>query len=85
MPMKPDMILSLLARAFPGAGVDLQDTAGDNDHYNLVVTCEAFRGKSRVEQHRMVYAALEGRMGGELHALAVQTRIPDNIHSDQQG
>ena len=55
----------------------IEDLAGDGDHYAATVVSEAFRGKSRVQQHQLVYAALRGRMGGELHALALQTSAPD--------
>lgn len=54
----------------------IQDLAGDGDHYSATVVSEAFRGKSRVQQHQMVYAALKGKMGGELHALALTTSSP---------
>ena len=58
------------------AQVVIEDVAGDGDHYAAQVVSEAFRGRSRVQQHQMVYAALRGRMGGELHALALQTSHP---------
>jgi len=66
----------LLRNAFPDAEIDLVDTAGDEDHYALTVTSEAFRGKSRVAQHQMVYAALKGAMTSTLHALQIKTAIP---------
>jgi stress-induced morphogen len=56
--------------------VSIQDLAGDGDHYAATVTSSAFAGKSKVQQHQMVYAALKGKMGGELHALALTTQIP---------
>ena len=59
------------------AAVEIRDLAGDGDHYAANVISAAFKGKSRVQQHQMVYAALKGRMGGELHALALQTSIPE--------
>ena len=62
--------------ALPDAKVTIKDLPGDGDHYAAEVVSEAFRGKSRVQQHQMVYAALKGRMGGELHALALQTSAP---------
>lgn len=76
MPMHADDIASLIRDGIPGAEVEIIDLAGDGDHYKAVVIAEAFRGKPRVKQHQMVYAALEGRMGGELHALALETRAP---------
>jgi stress-induced morphogen len=57
--------------------VEIRDLAGDGDHYAAVVVADAFRGKTRVQQHQMVYQALKGNMGGELHALALQTSAPD--------
>lgn len=67
---------SLLRRAFPDAEIAIHDLAGDGDHYKAVIRSTAFVGKSRVAQHQMVYAALEGRMGGALHALALDTAPP---------
>ncbi|GAM98817.1 yrbA protein [alpha proteobacterium U9-1i] len=64
---------ALLRRGFPDADISIQDLAGDGDHYKAVIRSAAFQGKSRVAQHQMVYAALEGRMGGALHALALDT------------
>jgi stress-induced morphogen len=63
----------MIREAFPDARVEVKDLAGDGNHYSASVVSSAFRGKSRVKQHQMVYAALKGRMGGELHALALQT------------
>ncbi|MEE2566878.1 BolA family protein [Hyphobacterium marinum] len=76
MPMQADDIASLIREGIPGAKVEIIDLAGDGDHYRAVVTAEAFRGMPRVKQHQLVYAALQGRMGGELHALALETRTP---------
>jgi stress-induced morphogen len=73
MPMKREDLESLLAAAFPGAEIEVFDLAGDGDHYKAVVRADQFAGKSRVAQHQMVYAALKGRVGGELHALALET------------
>jgi stress-induced morphogen len=73
MPMPSHEIEALLKAAFPDAEVVLEPLAADNDHYRCVVTAAAFKGKSRVQQHQMVYAALQGKMGGELHALMLQT------------
>ncbi|MBN9030498.1 BolA family transcriptional regulator [Rhizobium sp. YJ-22] len=77
MPMKPGDIEDLIKAGIPGAKVVIRDLAGDGDHYAAEVVAEAFRGKSRVQQHQMVYNALEGKMGGVLHALALQTSAPD--------
>lgn len=65
-----------LREAFPDAEITLTDLRGDNDHWQADITAEAFRGKSRVAQHQLVYAALKGKMGGVLHALALNTRVP---------
>jgi len=70
-------IEALIREAFPDARVTVEDLAGDGDHYAASVISEAFRGRSRVQQHQMVYAALQGRMGGALHALALQTAVPE--------
>ncbi len=77
MPMPAEEIERLIKEAFPDAQVEIQDLAGDGDHYAATVISEAFRGKSRVQQHQMVYAALKGKMGSELHALALQTAAPE--------
>ena len=77
MPMNAADIERLVKDAMPDAEVTIRDLAGDGDHYAAEIVSEAFRGKSRVQQHQMVYGALQGRMGGELHALALQTRTPD--------
>lgn len=76
MPMPPAEIEALIKQAFPDAIVEIRDLAGDGDHYAAHVTSAAFKGKSRVQQHQMVYKALGQRMGGELHALALTTTIP---------
>jgi len=73
MPMQADEITALIKQAFPDASVEIEDLAGDGDHYRATVRSEAFRGKTRVQQHQMVYEALGQRMGGELHALALRT------------
>jgi stress-induced morphogen len=65
---------SHLREAFPDAEIALVDTAGDRDHWKATIVSGAFAGKSRVAQHQMVYAALKGKMGGVLHALALETR-----------
>ena len=77
MAMPAAEIERLILAAFPDARVEIKDLAGDGDHYSASVTSSAFRGKSRVQQHQMVYGALKGQMGGVLHALALQTATPD--------
>ncbi|MFT5487840.1 MAG: stress-induced morphogen [Paracoccaceae bacterium] len=76
MPMDAGAIESLIKESLPDAEVTIQDLAGDGDHYAAMVVSGAFAGKTRVQQHQMVYQALQGRMGGELHALALQTSAP---------
>jgi stress-induced morphogen len=78
MPMNATDIETLIKAAIPDAIVEIRDLAGDGDHYAATVTSLAFKGKSRVQQHQMVYGALQGRMGGVLHALALTTLTPDN-------
>jgi stress-induced morphogen len=77
MAMSAGAIESLIRAAIPDARVTVEDLAGDGDHYAATVVSEQFRGVSRLKQHQMIYAALQGRMGGELHALALQTSAPD--------
>jgi stress-induced morphogen len=67
----------LIREGIPDAKVTMRDLAGDGDHFAAEVVAESFRGKSRVQQHKMVYDALKGNMGGALHALALQTSVPD--------
>ena len=76
MPMDPAEIETLIKASIPDAQVTIEDLRGDGDHYAAYVVSEAFKGKSRVQQHQMVYQALQGRMGTELHALALQTSAP---------
>ena len=76
MPMKAHEIETLIKSAFPDAQITIEDLRGDGDHYSCLVVSSEFTGKTRVQQHQMVYKALGGRMGGELHALALQTRAP---------
>lgn len=78
MAMDAQTIRDLILAGIPGADVRIEDLRGDGDHYAAYVTASAFIGKSRVQQHQMVYNALQGRMGGELHALALQTFVPEN-------
>lgn len=77
MAMSATDIERFIKEALPGAEVEIRDLAGDGDHYAATVISAAFKGKNRVQQHQMVYAALKGRMGGELHALALQTSAPE--------
>jgi stress-induced morphogen len=73
MAMHADELEALLREAFEDADIAIEDLAGDGDHYRAIIRAAAFAGKSRVAQHQMVYAALKGRMGGDLHALALDT------------
>jgi stress-induced morphogen len=73
MAMAASEIETMIRAALPDAEVTIVDLAGDGDHYKAIVKSAAFAGKSRVAQHQMVYAALQGRMGGALHALALET------------
>jgi stress-induced morphogen len=73
MAMAADELEQLLREAFPDADIEVKDLAGDGDHYRAVVRSAVFAGKTRVAQHQMVYAALKGRVGGALHALALET------------
>ncbi len=76
MPMTVQELESSLRDAFPEGEIAIEDLAGDGDHYQARIISPAFRGLSRVRQHQLVYAALKGRMGGELHALALETAPP---------
>jgi stress-induced morphogen len=77
MAMDIGRIEELIRDGIPGALVTIEDLRGDGDHYAAHVVAAAFKGKSRVQQHQMVYQALQGKMGNELHALALQTSIPE--------
>jgi stress-induced morphogen len=77
MAMDAGEIERLIKTRIPDAQVTIRDLAGDGDHYAATVISEAFRGKSRVQQHQIVYEALKSEMGGKLHALALQTGIPE--------
>jgi stress-induced morphogen len=77
MPMSAQDIERLIREKLPDAEVTIRDLAGDGDHYAAQIVSEAFRGKTRVQQHQMVYDALRGNMGGALHALALQTSAPE--------
>jgi len=76
MAMEGQDIIDMIKEALPDATIELTDLAGDNDHWKAVVTSKAFEGINRVKQHQLVYAALKGNMGGVLHALALETRVP---------
>ena len=77
MAMCASEIQEMIQAALPDATITIDDLRGDGDHYAAHVTSTAFAGKSRVQQHQMVYAALQGKMGGQLHALALQTAVPE--------
>lgn len=77
MPMPAVEIEKLIRDALPDAKITIRDLAGDGDHYAAEIVSETFRGLSRVKQHQLVYQALKGNMGGELHALALQTSAPE--------
>ncbi len=76
MPMPASAVEADLRAAFPDAVIEIQDLAGDGDHYKAKIVSSAFEGLSRVRQHQLVYAALKGKMGGALHALALETAAP---------
>jgi len=76
MPMAAEAIVTMIETALPGAVVEMRDLAGDNDHWAARVVAPQFTGLSRVQQHKLVYDALGGRMGGELHALQLTTQAP---------
>jgi len=77
MAMEAHEIESMIREALPDADVRIEDLRGDGDHYAAYVVSPSFTGKSRVQQHQLVYAALKGKMGGDLHALALQTSAPE--------
>ena len=76
MAMSSDQIKAFLLEAFPDALIELKDLAGDNDHFSATIIAKAFCGKTRIQQHQMVYEALQGHMGTRLHALSLKTQIP---------
>jgi stress-induced morphogen len=78
MAMDSGQVERLIKEALPDAEVRIEDLRGDGDHYAAYVVSAAFKGKTRVEQHQMVYEALRGKMGSELHALALQTSVAEN-------
>ena len=73
MGLKVEEIKSLIKEAIPDAIITIQDLAGDNNHYSATIKSKIFNGKSKIEQHKLVYKALKGKMGNELHALALNT------------
>jgi stress-induced morphogen len=75
MPMEQKEIESLIKISIPDAEVTITDLAGDNNHFSAHITSSLFDGKTRIQQHKMVYDALEGRMGGILHALSLKTTV----------
>lgn len=77
MAMSADDITTLIKEGLPGAKVQIEDLRGDGDHYAAHVVYAGFAGKSRVQQHQMVYKSLKGKMGDDLHALALQTSVPE--------
>jgi stress-induced morphogen len=77
MAMKGSDIAAMIRAAFPDAEIEMKDLAGDDNHWAATVKSAAFKGKSRVQQHQMVYAALQGNMGGVLHALQLTTAAKD--------
>jgi len=76
MPISASNLEAELRAAFPGAEIVIDDLAGDGDHYRAHITSPAFTGLTRVRQHQLVYAALKGKVGGEIHALALETKPP---------
>ena len=74
MGLKMEEIKSLIKEAIPDAEITIQDLAGDENHYSATIKSKIFTGKSKIEQHKMVYKALKGKMGNELHALAINTK-----------
>ena len=73
MGLKLEEIKSLIKESIPDAQISIQDLAGDNNHYSATIKSKVFSGKSKIEQHQLVYKALKGKMGNELHALALKT------------
>ena len=78
MAMDADTLKKMILSAFPDAQISIEDLAGDGDHYSAHVISADFVGKTRIQQHQMVYQALQGKMGTELHALALKTSVPES-------
>ena len=74
MTMKKVDIETLIKESIPDAQIDIEDIRGDENHYSATITSKLFKGKSKIDQHKMVYNSLKGRMGNELHALAIKTK-----------
>ena len=74
MAMEKELIEKLIKNSIPDANIIIEDLRGDGDHYSATITSKAFEGKSKIEQHKMVYESLEGKMGNELHALMLKTK-----------
>ena len=74
MPLPIDEIKKLIKESIPDASIEIKDLMGDNNHYSATITSSAFNGKSKIEQHKMIYNSLKGKMGNELHALALKTK-----------
>ena len=74
MVMEKELIEKLIKNSIPDANIIIEDLRGDGDHYSAIITSKAFEGKSKIEQHKMVYESLEGKMGNELHALMLKTK-----------
>jgi len=74
MAIKSEELVSLIKESFPDANITIDDLAGDNNHYSATIISKVFKGKNRIEQHKMVYKALKGKMGNELHALELNTK-----------
>jgi len=75
MTIKKEELETMIIQAFPDAKVEIIDLAGDDNHYSLIITSNRFSGISRIDQHKMVYEALDGKMGNELHALTIKTLV----------
>ena len=78
MGMKKEEIIEMIIKALPDAKVEVKDLAGDDNHYAATITSKMFEGKTKVNQHKMIYDALQGKMGGVLHALSLTTLTPKN-------
>ena len=73
MPLPIEEIKKLITKSIPDADIDIKDLVGDNNHYSAKISSKVFNGKSKIEQHKLVYKSLEGKMGNELHALSITT------------
>tara|TARA_B100001057_G_scaffold464806_1_gene520311 strand:- start:1316 stop:1546 length:231 start_codon:yes stop_codon:yes gene_type:complete len=75
MPIKIEEVKKLIIESIPDANVDIKDLMGDNNHYSAKITSSVFKGMTKIEQHKMVYKSLKGKMGNELHALSITTEV----------